>query len=83
MMIWLRATPLRVISSRTFLSMARRMVSYTSRWASLSSTQWMISVFGGNSVATCSLVRRSRKGLIRPLRCWSLTSLVRFSIGTR
>ena len=35
----------------------------------LSSTQWVISVFGGSSLATCSLVRRRIKGLIRPVRC--------------
>ena len=66
--IWLRATPFLSISSRTFLSIASRTVSYRSRWAPVSSTLRTISVFGGNSLATLSLVRRSRNGDVRRRR---------------
>ncbi|MNC41728.1 hypothetical protein D3C75_905050 [compost metagenome] len=81
--IWLRAAPLRAISSRTFWSMATRTASYVSRWASLSSTQCTISVLAGSSVATCSLVRRSRNGRMRLAR-WAMRSLSPWrSIGVR
>ncbi len=83
MMMPLCAMPLRATSARTFSCSARRRVSYRSRWSPASGTSRRISVFGGSSVATASLVRRSRKGAMRRRSCSLRASSPWRSMGVR
>ena len=77
------ASPLAAMASRTRLSIAVLMLSYSAAWAPSSGTSSSITVFSGRSRATCSLVRRIRKGFTRvdSSRCFARSP--RFSIGVR
>ncbi|MNB85327.1 hypothetical protein D3C75_322240 [compost metagenome] len=63
--MWLRASPLPLIASRTCFSIAARTVSYSSRWPPSIATVRVMTVFGGSSEATWSLRRRRMKGRMR------------------
>ena len=77
------ARPRAATASRTFSSMAVRMLSYNAACPPASGTRSSITVFAGSSAATSSLVRRIRNGLIRvDSSRWRARSPC-FSIGVR
>ena len=77
------ARPLECKASRTVFSMPRRMVSYRSAWAPVSSTRITVSTLGGSSDATSALVRRSMNGATRARNWASRPVSPCFSMGLR